>query len=65
MSGKAGWYRVTDVRAFLAQRGTRSTAPHDMTGRVLHWPMCRRCGLLGLRNDTTRRLLAKLCTVEE
>lgn len=62
---KPEWIRVSDVRAFLAQRGQRTTKPHSFTKRILHWPYCDRCGLVALRNEPTRRLMAKLCTIEE
>jgi hypothetical protein len=62
---KVAWHPVADVRAFLSQRGTFTTKPHEFTKRILHWPYCARCGLVALRNAPTRKLMAKLCTVEE
>lgn len=56
---------VTDVRAFLAQRGTIRRRPHSFTERALHWPYCAHCGLLLLNNEVTRRWAAKVCEVEE
>jgi hypothetical protein len=59
------WTQVKDVRAFLAQVGKRSSAPHNASKRVLHWAMCSRCGLVWLKNEATRKALAKPCVVEE
>ena len=54
------WHQVKDVAAFL-RGGRRISGPHDFTCRVLHWPYCKHCGLMRLRNDATRRAEAKPC----
>lgn len=60
------WTRVKDVRAFLADKGAKRIGPHVMNKRILSWVACSRCGLLGLKNDATRRaLLAPCVTYEE
>ncbi len=28
---------------------------HSMTGRIGHWPYCKTCGLIGLKNAASRR----------
>jgi hypothetical protein len=55
------WRKVKDVARFLADKGQRRTGPHAMTGRVLNWAHCSRCGLLALKNDATRRALKEPC----
>lgn len=66
MAAKQEWKRVEDVKAFLAERGTRSVGVHHATNvKRLPWPVCARCGLLYLKNEATRRELKKPCIVEE
>lgn len=66
MTDTRKWNRVTDVRAFLAERGTRNVGAHNPKQRKrLPWPVCSRCGLLYLRNEATRRAVRAACVVEE
>lgn len=53
-----------EAARFLAQRGKRDSAPHDMRGQILHWPYCKRCGLIALKNERTARALRKPCVIE-
>lgn len=62
---KAEWHKVHNVSEFLAQRGQIKRGPHEFTKRVLHWPYCARCGLVLLKNETTRKLAKKVCETEE
>lgn len=40
--------------------------PHNLSGKkILHWQFCRRCGLMALKNDESRRLLRKQCVTLE
>ena len=57
---KEKWRRVTDVAAFLAG-GRKVVGTHAFTKRALHWPYCAHCGLMCLRNDTTRKAMAAPC----
>jgi len=59
------WVRVRDVKAFLAARGQRRSRPHEFSNRILHWPYCKHCGLLLIKNDATRRAAKQPCVVEE
>jgi hypothetical protein len=61
------WRKLSDVekRDFMSRRGVRKTGEHRMTRKVLHWRACTRCGLMNLRNDATRKALAKPCVWEE
>ncbi len=59
--GKQVWYEVKDVAAFLADKGQRRVGSHSMTKAVLHWRYCSHCGLLGLKNDASRRALRQPC----
>lgn len=57
--------RVVDVARFLAEKGERRVGEHAFTKRVLHWPYCAHCGLVLLKNDTTRRAAAAKCITYE
>jgi hypothetical protein len=60
------WNQVQDVRAFLAERGSRRVRDsHEFTRRVLHWPYCNHCGLVALKNDASRIAARAKCVVEE
>lgn len=59
------WERVSDVREFMARRGTVRTGPHNFDRKVCHWSACKHCGLILLRNDTTRKARKKPCITEE
>lgn len=60
------WQTVTDVRAFLNERGNKRVRDaHSLKRRVLHWPYCEYCGLLALKNDVTRKALSKPCVTWE
>jgi hypothetical protein len=61
----AKWVPVENVRAFMAQQGTKRTGDHNFSGRVLHWPYCKVCGLLLLRNAATQRAAAATCVTYE
>lgn len=58
---------VADVRAFLAEQGRKVTGAHSMTGvlKRMPWPYCKRCGLIALRNDATRKALREPCVTWE
>lgn len=53
------------VKSGEVRAGARRRGPHAMTGKVLHWPYCKRCGLVGLKNDITRAALRRECEWEE
>ena len=59
------WQQVRDVRAFLAERGSRRERPHAFTKRVCSWPYCKHCGLVALKNEVTRRAMSAPCVVYE
>lgn len=59
------WKNVRDVAAFLAKRGSIRTGAHKMTGKICNWPYCKNCGLIGLKNDVTRRALRAACVYED
>lgn len=48
-------------------RGTIRKGPHTMSGRMkrLPWPYCLKCGLIALKNVTSRKALKAECVVEE
>ena len=56
---------ASDVRAFLERRGSARTGPHRMTEQILNWIYCARCGLLALKNNTTRLALRRPCVWED
>lgn len=60
------WHRVADVRSFLSDKGQRRVRPnHDMTRQILNWRCCKHCGLLGLKNEATRKALNAECVTWE
>lgn len=60
------WTVVKDVRAFLAQRGSRNVGVHQWKPlKRMPWPRCSRCGLLRLKNEATRRAANAPCVTEE
>lgn len=64
MSGQ--WHRVQDVKAFLAEKGVRSVGVHAPRSiKRIPWPMCRRCGLLYLKNAPTAKAISAPCVVYE
>lgn len=42
-------------------KGVIGIRPHSMTARVLHWPCCRHCGLVALKNKRTKEALRRGC----
>jgi hypothetical protein len=54
-----------EVREFLNRTGRRVSAPHNGAGKILHWPMCTRCGLMWLKNEATRAELKRPCVTYE
>ncbi len=62
---KQTWYKIENVSEFLAYRGQRKEGPHQMSDRILHWLVCSRCGLVALKNETTRKILRKSCVTFE
>jgi hypothetical protein len=42
-------------------QGVKRRGVHQLTKKILHWPYCARCGLVALRNTTTRRALRRPC----
>ena len=59
------WHRVQDVKAFLSMKGRIVRGPHAWTKKVLHWPVCARCGLMLLKNEASRRAAKAVCVTEE
>ncbi len=54
------WHVVEDVGAFL-RAGRVTRGPHAFTERLLHWPFCKHCGLLLLKNEATKRAARAAC----
>lgn len=59
------WKQVSDVRAFLADKGTKRVREHAFTKKVCHWSCCGQCGLLLLKNDATRKAVKAKCVTYE
>lgn len=59
--GKAQWVQWDPSKVKTVMR----RGPHQMTQKLLHWRYCARCGLLNLKNDSTRRALKRECVTEE
>lgn len=61
------WKRLSakEKADLLKSEGVTRTGPHNMKGKVLHWPYCGNCGLLALKNDVSRAALRSLCRHKE
>lgn len=61
---KVEWVRwdPNDFPAPVIRRG-----PHNMSGKLkrLPWAYCKRCGLMALKNDASRKALRAECVTEE
>jgi hypothetical protein len=54
------------AREFLSQKGVRRVGTHDFNKRrICHWPYCSRCGLVLLRNKSSRSAAAASCITYE
>lgn len=59
-------HRVTNVREWLSEKGRKVKGAHAMAPmKRLPWPYCKRCGLIALRNEPTRRALREPCETWE
>lgn len=61
------WQRVTGsaLRELLDSKGEKRVRDHAMTKRILNWSYCAHCGLVGLKNDATRKALKEKCITYE
>jgi hypothetical protein len=59
------WSRVRDVRGFLADRGTKRVRAHEFSRRILHWPYCKHCGLIPLKNVASQKAASSPCVTYE
>jgi hypothetical protein len=50
------WIPFDEKNKATVRRGS-----HNMSGKVLHWRYCRNCGLIALKNDVSRKAIAKQC----
>lgn len=48
---------------FLSEKGIKKAGPHNMKGRIHHWPYCTNCGLVALKNKVSRKALKAKCVV--
>jgi hypothetical protein len=39
--------------------------PHNFSGKICHWSVCVKCGLIRLRNDFTQWAIRKGCNNED
>lgn len=53
---KIEWLPWDERQKAVVRRG-----PDNMSGRMLNWPYCTRCGLVALKNTVTRTALKKQC----
>lgn len=65
MSKGQNWEPVTDVAAFLSQKGTKRMRVHAFNKKCCHWSYCGQCGLVLLRNDVSRRAAKAPCVTYE
>lgn len=48
-------------QAKLSNAKKFKTVPHQFTKKICHWLYCSGCGLVNLKNDSTRRRMALGC----
>lgn len=53
--------KAQNYKAKLANEKKFRTVPHQFTKRVFHWLYCSGCGLVNLKNDSTRKRMAEGC----
>jgi len=56
MSTKAQQYK-----AKLLNQKQFKKVPHQFTKRIFHWLYCSGCGLVNLKNESTRKRIAQSC----
>lgn len=61
---KGSWVTIKDPDKHFAQFKKR-LEPHAFTKMILHWPYCKHCGLMLLKNDASRRAARKKCEIYE
>lgn len=63
MAREGKWVRIDPASMGEAQKRVRDS--HDMGRQVLNWRCCKHCGILGLKNEATRKALRGKCVSVE
>lgn len=48
-------------QAKIKSRKMFKMVPHQFTKKVFHWLYCSGCGLVNLKNDSTRKRMSQPC----
>lgn len=50
-----------NYKAKIAEQKKYKTVPHQFTKKVFNWLYCSGCGLVTLKNESTRKRMAQSC----
>lgn len=53
--------KAQDYKARIANQKRYKTVPHQFTKKVFNWLYCSGCGLVTLKNESTRKRMAESC----
>ena len=53
--------KAQDYQAKLRSQKQFKTVPHQFNKKVCHWVYCSGCGLVALKNESTRKRMAEGC----
>jgi hypothetical protein len=57
--------KAQDYKAKLLSQKQFKKVPHQFTKRVFHWMYCSGCGLVNLKNESTRKRMSQPCEAME
>lgn len=52
---------MTKDQAYRASKKAFKKVPHNFNKKVCHWMYCSGCGLVALKNDSTRKRMQQSC----
>lgn len=53
--------KAQNYKARLDEKKKYKTVPHNFSGHVFHWRYCTGCGLVTLKNESTRKRMERSC----
>lgn len=57
--------KIQNVKEFLERKGIKRVRDHSFKSQILSWPFCSQCGLVLLKNETSRKCAQQKCVVWE
>lgn len=52
---------MTKDQAYQASKKAFKKVPHSFNKKVCHWMYCSGCGLVALKNDSTKKRMKQSC----